>query len=514
MLSRTRLQLFVGGLAVFASALVAGSAEAVTYSLRATTGSVTMPDGTPVEIRGFADCGSDPLCASNPPATLPGPTLVVPAGDSLVINLKNDLDEAVSVLVPGMTVQAVPTPGTGPTGAGTFTAAMVAAGGSGSFTFTPPGPGTYLYESGTNQAEQVQMGLYGAVVVQGYPAGTFDREQVVVLSDIDPAWHAEVAAGNPYNPIYFAPKYWLINGKAYPDTQDVLVKTGEKLLLRYVNAGSQDHVIVIKGLAQRGIADDANLTTYPQDAFTVVMAPGQTRDVIVTAAVPGDYPLFDRRLDITNADQFPGGMITMVRAIDSALAGLAILSSPPAAVTLGDTLVYDVVAVDGANLDAALTYGVSGPASMAIDGNGRLTWAPAAGDASALIAGAPHSVTVSVDNGSGPVTQVFDVFVNSVPQVDPITDQTLTAGSPLSVTVIATDADTDLVQYVLVAPPPGMTIDAGTGVISWTPTESLVGDPITIQVQADDNRGGVGSQAFAVTVASALPPPAGGGGGG
>ncbi len=34
------------------------------------------------------------------------------------------------------------------------------------YTFTAAEPGTYIYESGTDPAKQVQMGLYGALVVR------------------------------------------------------------------------------------------------------------------------------------------------------------------------------------------------------------------------------------------------------------------------------------------------------------------------------------------------------------
>ena len=31
--------------------------------------------------------------------------------------------------------------------------------------------------------------------------------------------------------------YWLINGKAYPDTAPITATAGQRVLLRYVNAG-------------------------------------------------------------------------------------------------------------------------------------------------------------------------------------------------------------------------------------------------------------------------------------
>ena len=72
-----------------------------------------------------------------------------------------------------------------------------AAGGTVSYTFTAASPGTYLYESGSDVAKQVEMGLYGALIVRPSAAPTlaygdvatqFDpsREYLLLLAEIDP----------------------------------------------------------------------------------------------------------------------------------------------------------------------------------------------------------------------------------------------------------------------------------------------------------------------------------------
>ncbi len=101
------------------------------------------------------------------------------------------------------------------------------------YAFTATHAGTYIYESGTNTAEQLQMGLFGGLIVRpatgangehllyaGHPATRYDprREVVHLLSDVDPALHLAVDAGKPAPPGGFQPRYWFINGRGFPDT--------------------------------------------------------------------------------------------------------------------------------------------------------------------------------------------------------------------------------------------------------------------------------------------------------
>ncbi|MBI5197380.1 MAG: multicopper oxidase domain-containing protein, partial [Nitrospirae bacterium] len=222
---RKQLRKLAGlGISIFLVGIcLAGNSWAETYNLRAAQGTMTMPDGQVVTFWGYENCGTSlSNCSSDPllyNPTLPGPVVEVPTGDtSLTINLKNDLGVNTSLIIPG---QAMPTPLPAVSGSPdntakpSVTSTQVAAGGIGTFTFNGLRPGTFLYESGTDQAKQVQMGLYGALIVRDYPSlPSHQQEYVMVLSEIDPDWHATVAGGGIYNAVYFNPRYWLINGKA------------------------------------------------------------------------------------------------------------------------------------------------------------------------------------------------------------------------------------------------------------------------------------------------------------
>ncbi len=119
-------------------------------------------------------------------------------------------------------------------------------------------------------------------------ATAFDDEAVLVLSEIDPALNnsANPAAFDMRN---FAPKYFLINGKAYPATDPIASAAGNKVLLRYVNAGIQQHSMAVLGLRQNFVAKDASLLpTLNHNVAAETLAPGQTGDAIATDSGSGD----------------------------------------------------------------------------------------------------------------------------------------------------------------------------------------------------------------------------------
>ena len=157
-------------LAVAAVGLTAANGAAATVNLVAApvTKGVTLPNGTTVLVPmwGYAlDTGTaNTSCTLEPgeTVTVPGPRITVPPGDTtLTINLMNCLPEATSLVIPGQPFTASPVR----TGnrVRSMTPEATANGGTASYTFTGLKPGTFLYQSGSHPAVQVQMGLYGAM---------------------------------------------------------------------------------------------------------------------------------------------------------------------------------------------------------------------------------------------------------------------------------------------------------------------------------------------------------------
>lgn len=291
------------GLGSVAGAIVVTDA----VDLCAKEGTLTLPGATTVPIWGFGVKAPGVDCA-DVEVTLPGPVLEVTAGSTISVTLHNGLSENVSLAFPA---QAVPPD---PDGAAPST--------SKTYTFQAAAPGTFLYETGTNPTRQIAMGLFGAMVVrptdapaQAYddPATAFDREQVLVLSEVDPAFNANPAG---FDMTAFAPRYWLINGRAYPDASlSISVAAEERVLLRYANAGVHHHSMSLLGARQQVLAKDGHPSLTSAAVVGEMIPAGQTLDALVTvpAGAGGErLPLYERGLRLTNGASFPGGMLAFL----------------------------------------------------------------------------------------------------------------------------------------------------------------------------------------------------------
>jgi FtsP/CotA-like multicopper oxidase with cupredoxin domain len=291
--------------------------------LCATTGTVTLPGSVVVQIWGFVQKGTQADCSDVAgTATLPGPVLHVNEGDTVTLSVTNALPAGhdISVEVPGLDFLA------GPTDA--------AVGATVSRTFTATAPGTYLYESVGDEERQTAMGLYGALIVDAGTAGqaydtavsAYDVQAPLVLSAIDPAFNA-AANPNDFDMTKYKAQYWLINGKAYSQsdpshsTDPIHAAPGQKLLLRYINAGFDNTTMTLLGMDEHVIARDAHLLPNAFDATSETLPAGGTEDVVATvpAAPTGmtnGFPLFNRQLHVTNGSPTdagaPGGMLTFV----------------------------------------------------------------------------------------------------------------------------------------------------------------------------------------------------------
>ncbi len=184
-----------------------------TFNLTARAGGMETPDGNTNLMWSYSTTAGH--------FQTPGPVLCVDAGDTVTVHLRNELPEATSIVFPGQTGVSA----TGGT-SGLFTK-EAAPGGDITYTFTANTPGTYVYESGTDPAKQVEMGLASALVVR--PPGhadwayadsstAFNGEFLVLLNEIDPELHSAVENGQPYDISTLHNRYYTINGRSFPDT--------------------------------------------------------------------------------------------------------------------------------------------------------------------------------------------------------------------------------------------------------------------------------------------------------
>ena len=284
---KTNLLLVLMSLALLLTTTAYAAVPGITgpsFSLIAQPAYLNQPDGSSVYSWGYgcngAPAGFAPLLpgatptapkvpiagANCPTMQVPGPTLIVNEGATVTVNLKNGLPTAAgntSILFPGFAVTASG-------GVAGLLTQEAAPGGTVSYTFTASAPGTHAYYSGTQGDLQVEMGLYGAIIVlpatvpanctTGYhaqnalaqahwgeadfrlsqaaydhPGSCYDREYLFQWAEMDFRIHKQAEAQSlakagctagaggcsldvqtePYHPSFF-----LINGRSMPDLMD------------------------------------------------------------------------------------------------------------------------------------------------------------------------------------------------------------------------------------------------------------------------------------------------------
>ena len=273
--------LFLTPAAFAATPGMTGTGTVGTFNLTAQDGYLNMPDGEAIYSWGYG-CVSGSAPTFVPAVTfaftptcntmqVPGPTMVVNEGDTVTVSLTNNLPAAAgntSILFPGFVLTSTcPNNAANPQGLLTCEAAP---NNKVTYTFIASAPGTHPFYSGTQGDLQVEMGLYGAIVVlpktvptncdSGYhplnqtaqstwgetdfrlahaaydhPGSCYDREYLFQWAEMDHRIHLQAQAQvlartgctagapgcsldvqtEPYHPAYF-----LINGRSMPDLMD------------------------------------------------------------------------------------------------------------------------------------------------------------------------------------------------------------------------------------------------------------------------------------------------------
>jgi len=316
-----------------------------TFNLTAQAAYISQPDGSMVYSWGYG-CTNTPSGGFVPPASLmpnancptmqvPGPTLIVTQGQTVTVNLTNNLPAAAgntSILFPGFNVA------TGTSGVAGLLTREAAPGSTVSYSFVASSPGTRAYYSGTQADLQVEMGLYGAIIVlpstipanctsglaarnltaethwgesnfrlaaaaYNHPQACYDREYLFQFSEMDPRIHRQAeeqvaarstcvvgAAGcslevatEPY-----LPAYYMINGRSMPDDMDPNyaleyphqpyngnphMHPGEQVLLRIIGQGRWQHPFHEHGNHVRVLGRDGNLIVSQSDPANSLAGP-------------------------------------------------------------------------------------------------------------------------------------------------------------------------------------------------------------------------------------------------
>ncbi|MBF6596003.1 MAG: multicopper oxidase domain-containing protein [Thermaceae bacterium] len=243
---------------------------------------------------------------------VPGPTVRVTVGNRVRFNVKNSLPESTSIHWHGM---ILPNP---MDGVAEVTQAPIKPGGSFTYEFTTRQTGTYFYHSHKDSDRQQGVGLYGALIIDPKtpPANPgYDQEYTVQLQE----WLKREGLTYPAMIMEGAlPNFFTINGKAYPNTDTIRVRVGQRVLLRFIGSNNNFiHPMHVHGGPFEVVARDGE-TIQPSARFladTVNVGPGQRYDVVWTAREPGRWLIhchIPHHIKNNNVEVQGGGGLTMV----------------------------------------------------------------------------------------------------------------------------------------------------------------------------------------------------------
>jgi FtsP/CotA-like multicopper oxidase with cupredoxin domain len=280
-----------------------------TFNLTAKSDYIVTPDGGSYLMWGYSD--NDGLTTMQ----YPGPTLIVDQGQTVIINLDNELTVSTSMVFPGQSDVT----STGGDISTLLTRQINPSGTTVTYSFVATEPGTYLYNSGTRMELQIEMGLVGTIIIRpnGFDQDTnriayehadsaYDHEYLFLHTEMDPQVHILVEQGkiNEIDNTTYYPVYWFLNGRNFPDTLLVaansellptqpysclpMMHPGDRVLMRMVGAGRDAHPFHPHSNNFSSIARDGRLLQSAPGLgadlafsdYNLNIAPGTTRDAI------------------------------------------------------------------------------------------------------------------------------------------------------------------------------------------------------------------------------------------
>ena len=242
--------------------------------------------------------------------TVPGPMIRVTEGDTVRIILQNELPEPTSIHWHG-----IPLPNT-MDGVPPFTQPAIEPGDSFVYEFVAPLAGSFMYHSHVDTDKQIMAGLYAPFIVDPV-------EPELDPPDVDVMWMLSEWRVGPDGETYAAmpmagaePNYFTINGKAFPTTDPIVVKQGERVRIRLAGIGQFTHPMHLHGINFRIVAYDGVPLPPEQQVVrnTIPVNPGELIDIEFIADNPGVWVFHCHVLHhVTNDNVEPGGLIGVIQ---------------------------------------------------------------------------------------------------------------------------------------------------------------------------------------------------------
>jgi FtsP/CotA-like multicopper oxidase with cupredoxin domain len=272
--------------------------------------------------------------------TAPGPLLRVRAGDVLRVDVDNQLPVATSVHWHGLALR------NDMDGVPGMTQEPIRAGEAFRYEFTAPDPGTYFYHP--HSGVQLDRGLYGVLVVDDPDEpGRYDAEWVVVLDDwVDGTGRTpdevladlQQAGGNDgsmdgmsdmpgmdhgsmmgemgamQSPLLggsgdITYPHYLVNGRIPTSPVTFFAKPGQRVRIRFVNAGSDTAFRVAVGGHRMTVTHSDGFPVVPVATDALLIGMGERFDVTLTVG-DGVFPL------VASAEGKQGQGLALVRTGD------------------------------------------------------------------------------------------------------------------------------------------------------------------------------------------------------
>ncbi len=283
-----------------------------------------------------ADLAGRPAATWAYRTSLAGPPLRVRVGDRMRATLTNNLPEPTTVHWHGLALRndADGVPG--------LTQQPVAPGERYTYDFVVPDAGTYWYHS--HAGTQLDRGLYGPLVVEDPADPGVDVDEVLLLDDwldgISGTPDQELArlrggmsgmsmgtsmtsavlggdAGDVAYPLH------LVNGRPPADQQTVLARTGDRVRLRLVNAGSDTAYRVAIGGHRLTVTHADGRPVRPVAVDSLLLGMGERYDVQLVAR-SGAWPV------VAVAEGKTGAAQAVLRTRDAAASRAPAIGTRPA----------------------------------------------------------------------------------------------------------------------------------------------------------------------------------------
>ncbi|MDB4980068.1 MAG: multicopper oxidase [Myxococcales bacterium] len=214
-----------------------------------------------------------------------GPVIEAVEGERVRIYVTNRLPEATTVHCHGVLLP------NGMDGVGGVTQKLIAPGETFKYEFTLRQAGTLMYHPHHDEMTQMALGMTGMFVIHPRrPAARPDRDFVLLLHE----WKVDPGASRP-DPMEMTEFNLLtINGKAFPATEPLVARTGERVRIRIGNLSAMDHHPIHLHGYQFKVTETDGGAIPPSGQWpetTVLVPTGSTRTIELHANVPGDWAM-------------------------------------------------------------------------------------------------------------------------------------------------------------------------------------------------------------------------------